>query len=133
VRAVEQVDIKPTKVNDRELKLASQLIDSITTDKGFDASKYKNDVKERIEALIKQKVSGREITAPEAPVAPQGARVIDLMEALRASLSGKKGAAKSTARAAGAAPVRRAAKRPTAAAPRTSRKAASPRVGRRAA
>ena len=54
----------------------------------FDASKYTNDVEARIEELIAEKVSGREITAPEAPAAPQGARVIDLMEALRASLKG---------------------------------------------
>jgi DNA end-binding protein Ku len=88
IRPFEEVEIPPAKVNEAELKLARQLIDSITSDQGFEAGKYDDDVKARVEALIAQKVAGREITAPEAPAAPEGARVIDLMEALRASLKG---------------------------------------------
>jgi DNA end-binding protein Ku len=38
-----EVTIPGAKVNDTELKLA-KLIDSITTDSGFDASKYRDDV-----------------------------------------------------------------------------------------
>jgi len=103
VRSFDEVEIPGAKVNDSELKLAKQLIDSITIDSGFDASKYHDDVKERIEQMIAQKVSGREITAPEAPAAPEGARVIDLMQALRASLkAGPKVAAKAAGRSAGA-------------------------------
>ena len=102
VRSFDEVQIPSAKVNDTELKLAKQLIDSITTDSGFDASKYHDDVKERIEQMIAQKVSGREITAPEAPAAPEGARVIDLMQALRASLkAGPKVGAKAAGRSAG--------------------------------
>ena len=86
VRDFDDIGIPSVKVKDGELKLAAQLIDSITSDKGFDPTRYDDDVKDRTEELIKQKVSGHEITAPEAPKAPQGARVIDLMEALRASL-----------------------------------------------
>ncbi len=72
VRSFDEVEIPKAKLNDTELKLAAQLIDSITTDSGFDASKYHDDVKERIEQMIAQKVSGREITAPEAPAARRG-------------------------------------------------------------
>jgi DNA end-binding protein Ku len=101
VRSFDEIEIPKAKLNDTELKLAKQLIDSITTDSGFEASKYQDDVKERIEQMIAQKVSGREITAPEAPAAPEGARVIDLMQALRASLkAGPKVAAKAAGRSA---------------------------------
>ena len=101
VRRFDEIEIPKAKLNDTELKLAKQLIDSITTDSGFEASKYQDDVKERIEQMIAQKVSGREITAPEAPAAPEGARVIDLMQALRASLkAGPKVAAKAAGRSA---------------------------------
>ena len=86
VRDFAKVETGSAKINEAELKLASQLIESITSKKGFDASHYTDDVKERIEELIEQKVKGKEISAPEAPKAPKGARVIDLMEALRASL-----------------------------------------------
>ena len=44
-------------------------------------------MRERIEAAVKKKVDGQEITMTEEPEA--GAQVIDLMEALRASLSKK--------------------------------------------
>jgi DNA end-binding protein Ku len=101
VRSFDEIEIPKAKLNDTELQLAKQLIDSITTDSGFEPSKYHDDVKERIEQMIAQKVSGREITAPEAPAAPEGARVIDLMQALRASLkAGPKVAAKAAGRSA---------------------------------
>jgi DNA end-binding protein Ku len=86
VRSIREVEIPEAKVNDKELALAQQLIDSITNDKGFDPSAFHDEVKERIEEQIQQKVAGQEIAAPEAPVAPGGAKVIDIMEALRASL-----------------------------------------------
>lgn len=93
VREFDEVKIAPAKVTDGELKLAAQLIDTITSRGGFDPARYDDDVKERIEELIQRKVAGHDITAPEGPKAPQGARVIDLMEALRASLNSRSGAA----------------------------------------
>lgn len=132
VRRFEEIEIPSAKVNDSELKLAAQLIDSITSSEGFDASKYTNDVEARIEELIAQKVSGHEIAAPEAPVAPQGARVIDLMEALRASLKGgtKTAPAKAVARAASREKDRGTAKERAA---RPAKKSAARRTLRRAA
>lgn len=88
VRPVDEVEVPGAKVNQKELDLAAQLIETITSDEGFDASKYKDEVRERIQAQIQRKIEGKEITAPEAPVAPEGAQVIDLMQALKASLRG---------------------------------------------
>ena len=84
VRPIAELEIPRTEVRDAELKLAQQLIDQQATDK-FDPSAYTDDVKTRIEAAVQKKVEGQEIAlAEEAP--PAGAQVIDLMEALRASL-----------------------------------------------
>ena len=87
VRALRDVDIPKTDVKPAELKLAQQLIEQQSADK-FDPSAYKDDVRDRIESAVKKKVeSGQEITTVEAP--EQGGQVIDLMEALRASLEKK--------------------------------------------
>ena len=82
-------EVKPA-VKPAELKLAQQLIDAQTAEK-FDPDAYKDEVRGRIEAAIKKKVDeGQEITMIEPAPAGDG-KVIDLMEALRASLekSGK--------------------------------------------
>ncbi len=86
VRSMKDIDIPKTDVRDAELKLAQQLIEQQAADK-FDPAAYKDEVRERIEAAVQKKVEGQEITMAEAP--EQGAQVIDLMEALRASLEKK--------------------------------------------
>jgi DNA end-binding protein Ku len=86
VRSIKDLDIPKTEVKDAELKLAKQLIESQATDK-FDPSLYTDEVSARIEAAVQKKVEGQEITMAEAPEG--GAQVIDLMEALRASLEKK--------------------------------------------
>ena len=87
VRSIKDIEIPKTEVRDAELKLAQQLIEQQASEK-FDPSAYKDDVRERVEAAVKKKVeSGQEITTVEAP--EQGGQVIDLMEALRASLEKK--------------------------------------------
>ncbi len=65
-----------------ELNLAKQIIQQISSET-FAPEKYKDEVKAKVLALIQQKIEGQEITA--APEAPAG-KVIDLMEALKASL-----------------------------------------------
>ena len=65
-----------------EIGLAKQIIQQIAHET-FSPDKYKDDVQERMMQLIQQKIEGQEITiAPEAPAG----KVIDLMEALKASL-----------------------------------------------
>src|SRR6476660_2979901 len=87
VRALRDIDIPKTDVKPAELKLAQQLIEQQSSDK-FDPAQYKDEVRERIEAAVQKKVEGQEITTTEVP-AEQGGQVIDLMEALRASLEKK--------------------------------------------
>lgn len=65
-----------------ELGLAKQIIQQIASET-FTPEKYKDEVQERMLQLINQKIEGQEITV--APEAPAG-KVIDLMEALKASL-----------------------------------------------
>jgi DNA end-binding protein Ku len=86
VRSINDIDIAKTEVKPAELKLAQQLIEQQSTDK-FDPTAYTDDVRARVEAAIQKKVEGQEITMAEAP--QQEAKVIDLMEALKASLEKK--------------------------------------------
>jgi DNA end-binding protein Ku len=95
VRAIKDLEIPKTEVKDAELKLAKQLIEQQTSDT-FDPTAYTDTVSARIEAAVQKKVEGQEITLAEAPEGG-GAQVIDLMEALRASLE-KKAAAPAKAR-----------------------------------
>ena len=95
VRAIKDLEIPKTEVKDAELKLAKQLIEQQASDK-FDPSAYTDTVSARIEAAVQKKVEGQEITLAEAPEGG-GAQVIDLMEALRASLE-KKAAAPAKSR-----------------------------------
>jgi DNA end-binding protein Ku len=81
---ISELELEETKVRDAELKLAQQLIDQQTTER-FDPTAYTDEVKARIEAAIQKKVEGEEITLAEPTPAGDG-KVIDLMEALRASL-----------------------------------------------
>ena len=92
VRSIKDIDIPHMDVKEAELKLAKQLIDQQTTAR-FDPSAYHDEVSERIEKAVQKKVEGEEIALSETPERG-GAQVIDLMEALRASLAKKGGAAK---------------------------------------
>jgi DNA end-binding protein Ku len=82
-------DLPEIKAN--ELNLAKQIIAQIAADT-FIPEKYEDEVQKRMKALIEKKVEGQEITA--APDAPQQGKVIDLMEALKASLGVGMAAAK---------------------------------------
>lgn len=123
VRSISELEIPKTEVKDAELKLAQQLIEQQSAAK-FDPGAYSDEVRARIEAAVQKKVDGQEITMLDAP--ESGAQVIDLMEALRASLE-KKAAAKPAAAAAPVAQVaeaRKPPKRAQAAAEPAARKAA---------
>jgi DNA end-binding protein Ku len=83
LRSFDEVERTDAKVSDAELALAEKLIEQIAVDE-FQPDKYEDAVKKRMEQVIAQKVEGQEVTFVEAPE-PQG-KIIDLMEALRASL-----------------------------------------------
>jgi DNA end-binding protein Ku len=84
VRQIADIGIEEAPVRDTELALAKQLIAQISSPE-FHPENYEDDVKKRIEAAVQQKIEGQEIAvSPSAPAT--GGQVIDLMEALRASL-----------------------------------------------
>jgi len=73
------------KVDDRELKMATQLINSLTTE--FQPEKYKDEYREQVMDLIEKKAAGEEIhTAPTTDKETSG-RTRNLMAALEASLA----------------------------------------------
>jgi DNA end-binding protein Ku len=74
-------------VSDRELKMARQLIESLTDE--FEPSKYRDEYREKVLSLIERKADGEEIVVQ--PEAPEPARVPDLMAALEASLAAVRG------------------------------------------
>jgi DNA end-binding protein Ku len=84
VRSFSEVPLAGAEVREAELKLARQLIDQITVET-FEPTLYHDDVRERIQADIKRKMEGQDI-ATSVPAA-EPARIIDLMEALKASLA----------------------------------------------
>jgi DNA end-binding protein Ku len=84
VRTIADIPIETTAVRDGELALAKQLIAQISAEQ-FDPTQYEDDVRKRIEAAVQKKVDGEQISISPSVQEP-GAQVIDLMEALRASL-----------------------------------------------
>jgi DNA end-binding protein Ku len=117
VRSATELEVAKPDVKAQELKLARQLIDQQTAE-AFDPTAYTDDVRARVEAAIQKKVEGQEISVSEEQP-ESGGKVIDLMEALRASLE-KTEAAKATTAKLG---PRKAPKRVEAVA-KTARKAA---------
>jgi DNA end-binding protein Ku len=92
-------------VSNRELSMAQLLIESMESD--WDPKRYKDTHREKVEALVEEKRQGHEIVIQEGP---EPAKVVDLMEALNASI---KAAARPSAKPAGrrAAPAKKAAAR----------------------
>jgi len=83
LRSFDEVPIGEADVKDAELDLAVQLIAQASADE-FKPEQFEDTVAARVLALIEKKIEGEEITsAPE--VEPEG-KIIDLMEALKASL-----------------------------------------------
>ncbi|HEY2943589.1 MAG TPA: Ku protein [Vicinamibacteria bacterium] len=126
VRDIHEVPVETRRNTDAEVKLARQLIEQITTD-AFHPEKYEDEVRKRIEKLIAEKLKGKDITA-RTPAEKPPAEVIDLMEALKASLAGKGGGARratahaaAARRSAPAEPPRKGARRRSTAARRSPR------------
>ncbi|HEY8927340.1 MAG TPA: Ku protein, partial [Polyangia bacterium] len=120
VRSFSEVPMGDATVRESELALARQLVDQIAAET-FNPAAYEDEVRKRIQADIERKVEGKEIAAPAAVDEP--APVIDLMEALKASLGAKAKAAEAAGADAGATPAsggiatRRPARRAAGAAP----------------
>ena len=78
--AVSEADVK-----DSELELARQVIESLEGD--FEASELRSEYRRDLRALLEAKQRGEEIAMPEEA---EEAPVIDLMEALKASVAAAK-------------------------------------------
>jgi DNA end-binding protein Ku len=89
VRSMAEVPLGDADVKGGELNLAVQLVNQIASEE-FRPEQYEDEVRKRVQEAIQRKVEGQEITAsPEPPKA----QIIDLMEALKASLAKKSEAA----------------------------------------
>jgi DNA end-binding protein Ku len=88
VRNLKDLGVEAAPVSEPELKLARQLIDQLGA-KRFDPNEYVDEHKARVQAAIQRKVEGKEVSIAEGPVAAKGGNVIDLMEALRASIDAR--------------------------------------------
>ena len=116
VRDLKDLGIEPAAVSEPELRLAQQLIEHLAAKK-FDPSEYADEHKARVEAAIQKKVDGKEVSLAEGPAAAKGSNVIDLMEALRASIDARGSKTAESAerkppkRAAARAPARKSARR----------------------
>jgi len=75
-----------TKISDRELQMAKTLIESLAD--SFDPDRYQDNYKEALMKVVQAKIDGEEtVAAPEVEAAP---KVMDLMEALKASVEAAK-------------------------------------------
>jgi DNA end-binding protein Ku len=109
VRRFSEVPVEPGDVAKSELKLAKLLVEASSAE-AFEPEKYHDQVRQQMLEMIQRKVEGQEITAAPAAEAPQP-QIIDLMAALKASLSEKEGR-KPAARASKKKAVAKAEKKP---------------------
>ncbi|MBW3576660.1 MAG: Ku protein [Actinobacteria bacterium] len=82
---VEQIDGVPAtdvEVRERELAMATQLVESLST--VFDPDKYQDEYRMRVLELIERKAAGEDVVVPSAVAEPS--QVVDLMSALEDSL-----------------------------------------------
>lgn len=78
-------EVQHPEVNESELKMAKALMG--TMDKPFEPAAYKDEYQERLRALIETKIAGKEVVAPKSE---QPDNVINLMDALKASIEANK-------------------------------------------
>jgi DNA end-binding protein Ku len=75
-------DVAEVDVSDRELRMASQLVESLT--EPFAPERFEDTYRNQVLELIERKAAGEELVAPPTPVAEE--KVVDLMAALEASV-----------------------------------------------
>jgi DNA end-binding protein Ku len=117
---VYESELAEVEISDQELKLAKTLIEATTADE-LNLDEYKDLYNERLTKLIETKVAGKEIV--QAPP-DEGPAVINLMDALKASVEQTKGKAPAKKAAARKAPEKKmpAAARKRASAPTKKKK-----------
>jgi DNA end-binding protein Ku len=78
---------KKARVSDAEVKMARQLVQQLSTE--FQPEEFEDEYRARLEELVEQKVEGQEIAVAAAPE-EEPTKVVDLMEALKASVADAK-------------------------------------------
>lgn len=108
VKKLGDIPIPDATVSEAELGLAKQFITAMAKPK-FDIDQYKDEYRERLRDMLDKKIKGEavDLTPAPAPVA----KVVDLMEALKASLAKNSGAPAPVAAAAPAEEDRKPPKR----------------------
>ena len=76
------INLDQVNLHENEIKMALSLIDNLGTN--FDANRYHNEYRQALWEVIQNKVAGRQVV--EKPTAPDAVPVVDLMEALKASV-----------------------------------------------
>ena len=101
---IEDLPSEKEKPNKKELEVAKSLIEALSTT--FKLSDHKDEYREKVEELIKQKAAGKKITTSPTPE-KKSQNVLDLMDALKASLASAKRPAKGAKSAPAPAPRKR--------------------------
>jgi DNA end-binding protein Ku len=94
---------KKSKVAAKEVAMAEQLIESLTTE--FDPSAYRDEYREQLLALIERKAEGKDVLEAPAAEEPQPTKAPDLMSALEESIAAVKDDEKRKAKAKKAKPA----------------------------
>jgi DNA end-binding protein Ku len=81
-------EAKPKKPEKRELEMAKQLIESLTSD--FEPGKYHDEYREELLDLLERKAAGKEVVSAPSEE-PKPTKAPDLMAALEESLAAVKG------------------------------------------
>lgn len=81
IRSTEDLAVDSAKVSPKELQMAVSLVENLSD--SFDPERYEDEYQVALKKVIKAKVDGAPL--PKAPSAKEG-KVVDLMEALRASI-----------------------------------------------
>jgi DNA end-binding protein Ku len=87
LRTMDEVEIPDAEIKDEELALAIQLVEQVSNEK-FEPENYRDEVRDHIAEVIEQKVNGQEIVVQ--PEEQNETKIIDIMEALKASLKAQK-------------------------------------------
>ena len=75
---------RDVKIRDAEVKMARQLIQQLAAD--FEPEQFRDEYRERLQELAERKIEGEEVAVAQEP-AEEPTKVVDLMEALKASVA----------------------------------------------
>jgi DNA end-binding protein Ku len=85
IEEIEELPVAKSGVSDREVKMATQIVESLTRD--WDPERYHDTYREQVLDFIEKKAAGEEVVIEEEPERPPA---VDLMAALEASLAAAK-------------------------------------------